>query len=452
MFKRAVFIGTLLLAGLAHGGYYRGATVGPHGHSSNTDGGLIGDLELGSLTISEETEGQAAFFGPDGLVSGVDDLLYDVDSGSFTVGNFSTETVVVVSTAGDVVSGETLTFSATTSGSNRALVVTVGAFFYPVDSVTYNGVSMTLATSTLDASTNYYSDIWYLAAPDTGTHDVVVYVPSTFLINAHAVSLTGVSQTSPLLGTAVESGTAASNSIAVSSTTGGITIDAVAGPGTLTPATVGAGQTLVGSADLWVLSTSYKSVATAMSWTFAASDTFGHAAASFSPASTSQETVITPDTIIVDTLRVGTIEGGVSFASSSYVLASTFSATSIAHNTPTTMAWGSETTDTLGEFNSSTFTALYAGTYNVKATSCYAANATGYRTVDIYVNGASAQELRHSEGNPSATNVTCVPASGYLQLSAGDTVTVKTSQTSGGALNTSPGTIDQMSLKITRVR
>lgn len=351
MNKTLSLIAALLLAGaVSHAGYF-GGNLRPHGHTSNADGGVINDLPVtGDITVENQEEGRAAFFGTGGLLDGVDNLTYDVDSGSFTVGDFTTETIVVVSTAGDIVSSDTLTFSATTSGSNRALIVTVGAFFAPVDTITYNGVSMTRATSTLDASTQYYSEIWYLAAPASGTHDVVVSVPGTFLINAHAVSLTGVAQTSTVLGTAVESGTAGSNSIAVSSTTGGMTIDAVAGPGTLTPATVGAGQTLVGSADLWVLSTSYKSGATAMSWTFAASDTFGHAVVSLNPATESESMVLTPRGI-----------------SSTKVRAQWSGTQNIANGACNVMTgWTLEQYDTLGELvNGTTWTATTSGYYSV---------------------------------------------------------------------------------------
>lgn len=96
----------------------------------------------------------------------------------------------------------TVTWSHTVSGSDRLLVVGVSMSLWDspqeVTGVTYNGVALTRLRRDL-VSTVMSSEIWYLVAPETGTHDIVVTKNDTeFGAKAGAVSFTGVDQTNPM--------------------------------------------------------------------------------------------------------------------------------------------------------------------------------------------------------------------------------------------------------------
>jgi hypothetical protein len=114
----------------------------------------------------------------------------------------------------------TLTFSHTTSGSDRALGVGVSINIPDnPDSVTYNGVSMTMETSIeLDDGDN--SSLWKLENPASGAHDVVVTVPSACGIVAGAVSVTGADQVDCISNSNQAKGTSTSPSVTVTSATG----------------------------------------------------------------------------------------------------------------------------------------------------------------------------------------------------------------------------------------
>jgi hypothetical protein len=95
----------------------------------------------------------------------------------------------------------------TTSGTNLLLAVGVisdasGANASAVSGVTYNGVSMTLATVGADTSgtVRMRAYIFYLTAPSTGSNTIVVSasIGSSQHIKGWAISLTGVNQSSPL--------------------------------------------------------------------------------------------------------------------------------------------------------------------------------------------------------------------------------------------------------------
>lgn len=68
------------------------------------------------------------------------------------------------------------TLSITVPSSTDKLVVCVsgthGSHTPAVDGITFNGVALTLAKA--QATTSFGTEIWYLDAPDAGTHDVVV--------------------------------------------------------------------------------------------------------------------------------------------------------------------------------------------------------------------------------------------------------------------------------------
>lgn len=93
-----------------------------------------------------------------------------------------------------------VTFAHIVSGSNRALVVFIGAYdpITPTDrvvsSITYGGVSLTLLRATPDGGGGGL-ETWYLNAPATGTNNVVVTMGGiTDDVSAHAASFTGVKQ------------------------------------------------------------------------------------------------------------------------------------------------------------------------------------------------------------------------------------------------------------------
>jgi hypothetical protein len=91
--------------------------------------------------------------------------------------------------------------------------------------------------------------------------------------------------------------------------------------------------------------------------------------------------------------------------------------------------------DTTGSFNASSgvFTAPMAGVYSGSACVSYAANATGSRCLEIQVNGST---VRTGPRIPATSaNDVGVSLGFTLRLSAGDTVKVRSIQTSGASLN-----------------
>lgn len=79
-----------------------------------------------------------------------------------------------------------LTFSHTTSGTNRGLVVFVGSYEDGSDDtrvtgITYNGVALTLGLKNFQGTSGFDClEVWYLnAEPASGAHDVVVTVHSS---------------------------------------------------------------------------------------------------------------------------------------------------------------------------------------------------------------------------------------------------------------------------------
>lgn len=109
----------------------------------------------------------------------------------------------------------------------------------------------------------------------------------------------------------------------------------------------------------------------------------------------------------------------------------------------TALAIDSATIDTYGGHsnvtNSSRYTAQLAGWYLVGAEYAAAANATGLRLVRISKNGAYAspsQTVVATAGTGLDTNIQTVT---IVQLAVGDYVEATVYQTSGGALNSTPG-------------
>jgi Concanavalin A-like lectin/glucanases superfamily len=106
-------------------------------------------------------------------------------------------------------------------------------------SVTYNGVAMTLAGSATNGTVR--SEIWYLKAPASGAHNVVVTAPDATDVTATSMSFTGVDQTANL-GTAFVSGigtSAAPSVTTAASGLGSIVFDALGAVGSTTPTVSG---------------------------------------------------------------------------------------------------------------------------------------------------------------------------------------------------------------------
>jgi hypothetical protein len=99
-----------------------------------------------------------------------------------------------------------ITWSHTVSGTDTILLVGIHET-YGVDHVSgviFNGDALTRVAESLVATGDY---LYYIIAPDTGAHDIVVTFSSTFDRSkvVAGVSLTGVHQTDPV-GTIAESG------------------------------------------------------------------------------------------------------------------------------------------------------------------------------------------------------------------------------------------------------
>ncbi len=100
----------------------------------------------------------------------------------------------------------TLTFLHTTTGANLVMVVGVslnisGRNSTTVSGVTYNGVALTSAGAAA-VTTNRRTEMWYLKAPATGNHNVVVTLSipgaGTVGVVAGATTFTGADQTTPI--------------------------------------------------------------------------------------------------------------------------------------------------------------------------------------------------------------------------------------------------------------
>lgn len=77
--------------------------------------------------------------------------------------------------------------------------------FTHISGITYNGVALTMAKQQDGPAASRYetAEIWYLVSPAWGTHNIIVtYSASVGIAVVGAVSLSGVSQTSPLDATA----------------------------------------------------------------------------------------------------------------------------------------------------------------------------------------------------------------------------------------------------------
>jgi hypothetical protein len=123
--------------------------------------------------------------------------------------------------SGVVTPGTSITYGLTvTSTANRILFVNVKTFTTSVSSVTYNGSNLTVIGSTHETYNNTYDFLYYMVAPDAGTHDVVVTLPSSTYAHSTAASYTGASQSNQPDAYTTSNGTASGGTYSVSLTTG----------------------------------------------------------------------------------------------------------------------------------------------------------------------------------------------------------------------------------------
>jgi hypothetical protein len=185
------------------------------------------------------------------------------------------------------------TFSHTTSGANRLLVVGIlihAGGGLTVTAVTYNGVAMTVIPSSEVIGT-YAVSMYSLIAPASGTNTVSISVSSNAEIGFGSVSFTGADQTTPFGTANTATGTSTTPSVTVSSATDEIVMDTgiLFHSGTLS---VGANQTSRWSSIStggWVKhfgSTEPGDTSVTMSWSNTTSQGWAIAAVPVKPVST----------------------------------------------------------------------------------------------------------------------------------------------------------------------
>lgn len=113
-------------------------------------------------------------------------------------------------------------------------------------------------------------------------------------------------------------------------------------------------------------------------------------------------------------------------------------------------SWTTEL-DTNAAFNATTgvFTVPVAGSYSVQGTLGYTTNTTGVRGVQIRQNSTTRYEAMVA-ANPLGVFDTTVPFNRVLRCNAGDTISLRGFQSSGGNLNYSPN-VGYTVLSITKV-
>ena len=175
-----------------------------------------------------------------------------------------------------------LTFSHTTSGSERFLLVCVShwnsATVRQVSGITYGGQAMTLGRREKNSGGNDTAELWYLNNPPSGANDVVVTMSGTTSgWKAGAMSFTGVNQTTPRGAFTGANGTATPATVDVASASGDVCVDCLEyfADAAATPS-LGANQTEnysdEATQDVWGASSreTATGATTTMSWTLSA--------------------------------------------------------------------------------------------------------------------------------------------------------------------------------------
>ena len=108
---------------------------------------------------------------------------------------------------------------------------------------------------------------------------------------------------------------------------------------------------------------------------------------------------------------------------------------SIPNTTETTITWDTKVRDTHGTMNASgIFTVPVAGIYTVSSTVGYTNNSTGLRYMVLSQTGSATKDYRAMENNSPGTGAFVMCATVGFNCRAGDTLFVRTYQSSGGAL------------------
>jgi len=232
-------------------------------------------------------------------------------------------------TSGSFPSKTTGTVSHTCSGSNRALYAVIDMRASDiVTGCTYNGVALTklgvIDTITMNAQ------IWRMIAPPTGAHDLTVTTSANRRFILHAVSFTGVHQTTPDGTPVTGSGTGAGGihpSVVVSSAAGEVVLDGAAlrNDDNTSTLTADAGQTDRGnlansngtnSGIRGACSTEPGAASTTMSWTADGTDAWAQIAVAIKPTATLDQAIndilavtdqMTPNNVAPGGSRAGNI-------------------------------------------------------------------------------------------------------------------------------------------------
>jgi hypothetical protein len=181
------------------------------------------------------------------------------------------------------------TWSHTTgSGKNRMMIVGVGVRGgVSVTSATYNGDNLTKIRHDMPGS-DVRTELWYLANPDPGTHDVVVNFSGAQSVIVGALTWFGVH---PTLGTASGATCASSCStltVSVTSASGEVVVDAASTQSGSSTLSVGADQTprvnVQATNNNMGMSHENGVASTTMSWTQSASEPWAISAVPLKPA------------------------------------------------------------------------------------------------------------------------------------------------------------------------
>ena len=182
------------------------------------------------------------------------------------------------------------TFSHTVSADANFLLVCTSTTFSTttedITSITYNTVSLSLLVAQQQGSGNRV-ELWYLLAPASGTNNVVVNATDDPFYVYTAISLKGVSQSTPIHVVSA-TGTNTTSAITVTSAVGEFVIDCVTVANDIT-GTVGSGQTervdTTHDSQITQLMSTMNGSASSIEpdWTFSENVGFAHAAVSLAP-------------------------------------------------------------------------------------------------------------------------------------------------------------------------
>jgi hypothetical protein len=182
-----------------------------------------------------------------------------------------------------------VTISFTNTAGDILFVAHVNRIGDTTTGITYNGVAMTQIAKTDDTTGNQFY-LYYLLAPATGAHNIVISYTGSGNIRTVAASYSGAKHSGqPDASTTANGGSASSATLALSSITDQCWFVMVAWNGQDWAESAGAGATARGSGNLKFFdSNNYKSPAGSYSmtidWSASGSTNFAAFQASFQPA------------------------------------------------------------------------------------------------------------------------------------------------------------------------